>query len=87
MNAEQIMNIFADTAYIRVGGRPAEKKAADYLCQRLAAWGLEAAHEPFEVPLGDIEEATLTIDGEDIPCKGYMCPVTQSCPTRSFTIS
>lgn len=73
MNAEQIMNIFADTAYIRVGGRPTEKKAADYLCQRLAAWGLEAAQEPFEVPLGDIEEATLTIDGEDIPCKGYMC--------------
>ena len=73
MNAEQIMNIFADTAYIRVGGRPAEKEAADYLCQRLAAWGLEAAQEPFEVPLGDIEEATLTIDGEDIPCKGYMC--------------
>lgn len=73
MNAEQIMNIFADTAYIRVGGRPAEKKAADYLCQRLAAWGLEAAQEPFEVPLGDIEEAILTIDGEDIPCKGYMC--------------
>lgn len=73
MNAEQIMNIFADTAHIRVGGRPAEKKAADYLCQRLAAWGLEAAQEPFEVPLGDIEEATLTIDGEDIPCKGYMC--------------
>lgn len=73
MNAEQIMNIFADTAYIRVGGRPTEKKAADYLCQRLAAWGLEAAQEPFEVPLGGIEEATLTIDGEDIPCKGYMC--------------
>lgn len=73
MNAEQIMNIFADTAYIRVGGRPTEKKAADYLCQRLAVWGLEAAQEPFEVPLGDIEEATLTIDGEDIPCKGYMC--------------
>ena len=73
MNAEQIMNIYADTAYIRVGGRPAEKKSADYLCQRLAAWGLEAAQEPFEVPLGDIEEATLTIDGENIPCKGYMC--------------
>ena len=73
MNAEQIMNIFADTAYIRVGGRPAEKKTADYLCRRLAAWGLEAVQEPFEVPLGDIEEAALTVDGEDIPCKGYMC--------------
>ena len=73
MNAEKIMQIFADTAYIRVGGREAEKKCAEYIRERVAAFGLEAHEEPFEVPLGDIEEASFTADGVSIPCKGYMC--------------
>ena len=73
MNAEKIMQIFADTAYIRVGGREAEKKCAGYIRERVAAFGLEAHEEPFEVPLGDIEEASFTADGVSIPCKGYMC--------------
>lgn len=73
MNAENIMKVFSDTAYIRVGGRPEEKKAAEYLRQQVAEFGLEAALEPFDVPLGDIEEAMLLVDGVNIPCKGYMC--------------
>ena len=73
MNAEKIMQIFADTAYIRVGGREAEKKCARYIRERVAQFGLEAHEEPFEVPLGDIEEAFFTADGVSIPCKGYMC--------------
>lgn len=73
MNAEKIMKVFSDTAYIRVGGRPEEKKAAEYLRQQVVKFGLEAALEPFDVPLGDIEEAMLLVDGVSIPCKGYMC--------------
>lgn len=73
MNAENIMKVFSDTAYIRVGGRPEEKKAAEYLRRRVVEFGLEAALEPFDVPLGDIEEAMLLVDGVSIPCKGYMC--------------
>lgn len=73
MNAENIMKVFSDTAYIRVGGRPEEKKAAEYLRQQVVEFGLEAALEPFDVPLGDIEEAMLLVDGVNIPCKGYMC--------------
>lgn len=73
MNAENIMKVFSDTAYIRVGGRPEEKKAAEYLRQQVVEFGLEAALEPFNVPLGDIEEAMLLVDGVSIPCKGYMC--------------
>ena len=73
MNAENIMKIFSDTAYIRVGGRPEEKKAAEYLQQQVAGFGMEATLEPFDVPLGDIEEAVFTADGISIPCKGYMC--------------
>lgn len=73
MNAENIMKVFSDMAYIRVGGRPGEKKAAEYLRRQVAEFGLEAALEPFDVPLGDIEEAMLLVDGVSIPCKGYMC--------------
>lgn len=73
MNAEKIMQIFADTAYIRVGGREAEKKCAGYIRERVAQFGLEAHEETFEVPLGNIEEASFTADGVSIPCKGYMC--------------
>ena len=73
MNSQQIMRIFEDTAYIRMGGRPEEKKTADYLVRKLEELGLKAAVESFEVPLGDVEEAVLLADGEPIPCKGYMC--------------
>ena len=40
MNAENIMKVFSDTAYIRVGGRPEEKKAAEYLRQQVVEFGL-----------------------------------------------
>ena len=73
MNSQQIMRIFEDTAYVRMGGRPEEKKTADYLCQKVAELGLEASVEPFEVPMGDLEEAFFQADGVSIPCKGYMC--------------
>ena len=48
MNAENIMKVFSDTAYIRVGGRPEEKKAAEYLRQQVAQFGLEAV--PWKLP-------------------------------------
>lgn len=73
MNAEKIMKIFSDTAYVRMGGRPEEKKAADYICRCVAEFGKQAALEPFEVPMGDIQEAVFAADGVEIPCKGYMC--------------
>ena len=73
MNSQQIMRIFEDTAYVRMGGRPEEKKTAEYLCQKVAELGLEASVEPFEVPMGDLEEAFFQADGVSIPCKGYMC--------------
>lgn len=73
MNAEKIMKIFSDTAYVRMGGRPEEKKAADYICRCVAEFGKQAVLEPFEVPMGDIQEAVFAADGVEIPCKGYMC--------------
>lgn len=73
MNFQQIMDIFSDTAYLRMGGRPEGKKTAEYLRQKAAGLGLKASVESFEVPLGDMEEAVFQADGVRIPCKGYMC--------------
>ncbi|MGM9604183.1 MAG: M28 family metallopeptidase [Faecousia sp.] len=73
MNSQQIMDIFSDTAFIRMGGRPEEKKTAEYLCQKVAQFGLQASIESFEVPMGDVEEAVFQADGVRVPCRGYMC--------------
>ena len=73
MNPKQIMQIFADTAYVRMGGSPEELKAAQYLKDRCADMGLEATIEPFEVDMATMEEAVFLADGVEIPCKGYFC--------------
>ena len=73
MNSRKIMDIFKDTAYVRMGGRPEEKQTADYLCGKLSAMGLAPEQEPFQVPMGDMEEAVFLADGVSIPCKGYLC--------------
>ena len=73
MNAEQIMKIFEETAYVRMGGSSEELRCAEYLkacCEKL---GLEARIESFPVPMADIQTAVLTVDGQEIPCKGYLC--------------
>ena len=71
MDAKQIMNIFRDTAYVRMGGSMEELKAAEYLQGKCAELGLAAEIVPFDVDMATIQEAKLFIDGEEIPCKGY----------------
>ena len=71
MDAKQVMKILEDTAYIRMGGSDEELRAAQYLCDQCAQWGLTANIEPFAVDMATIEQATLTVDGQEIPCKGY----------------
>ena len=73
MNAKQIMKIFEDTAYVRMGGSPEELKAAEYLKACCADLGLEAKIESFPVDMATLEEAKLLIDGQEITCKGYFC--------------
>lgn len=73
MNALEIMNIFRDTAYIRTGGSPEEEKTARYLRDQLAAKGLNAQIQPFPVPMANLQETELLVDGVSIPCKGYLC--------------
>ena len=73
MDAKQIMKIFADTAYVRMGGSVEEYKTAEYLQGCCAALGLKAQIEGFEVDMAVIQEAVLEADGTIIPCKGYLC--------------
>ena len=71
MDPKKIMQIFADTAYVRMGGSDAERKSAEYLKQCCAEMGLEAAIEAFPVDMAKMEQAVLLADGVEIPCKGY----------------
>ena len=73
MNAEQIMKIFADTAYIRTGGSPEELRTAQYLQDKIAGLGLKAEIVPFDVPMSRIQEAVLQVGGVEVTCKGYLC--------------
>ncbi len=72
MNAAQIMKIFEDTAYVRMGGSAEELKAAQYLAGLVEKMGLKAEIRPFEVPMATLQEAELLVDGESITCKGYL---------------
>ena len=73
MDAKRIMDIFRDTAYVRMGGSPEERKTAEYLMEQLSRLGLEAQLQEFPVPMAEIQEAVLLADGKTIPCKGYLC--------------
>jgi len=65
MKAELIERIFADTAYVRMGGSDEELRTANYLVQVSKELGLDARIEDFEVDMATIQQATLTVDGKD----------------------
>ena len=71
MNANEIMKILEDTAYVRMGGSDEELRCAEYLQAKCRDLGLEATIEAFDVDMADIQEAVLEMDGISIPCKGY----------------
>lgn len=66
-----IMKIFQDTAYVRMGGTAEELRCAQYLQSLCTEMGKEATIEEFDVQMAEIQEATLVVDGKQIPCKGY----------------
>lgn len=71
MNASEIMKIFDDTAYIRMGGTAEEKRSAEYLKACCEKMGGTAYLEPFQVQMATLQEAVFEADGVKIPCKGY----------------
>ncbi len=73
MDAGQIMKIFEETAYSRMGGSPEELRCAEYIGRYCESMGLTPVLEPFGVDMARMECAELLADGESIPCKGYLC--------------
>lgn len=73
MKPNEIMDIFRDTAYVRMGGSPEELKTARYLQERVEKLGLSAVLDPFPVDMADMEEAVFLADGEPVTCRGYLC--------------
>ena len=70
MNNQEIMKIFEDTAYVRMGGTAEELRSAEYLktyCEKLGETWLES----FQVQMATMQEAVFEADGVSIPCKGY----------------
>ena len=72
MNIQKINQIFADTAYVRMGGSAEELKCAEYLAGLCAEFGGKAELQSFPVGMAKIKEARLFADGVEIPCKGYL---------------
>ena len=71
MDANRIMQILKETAYVRTGGSPEELQCARYLQACCAELGLQARLEPFPVEMGSVQRAELWCDGVSLPCTGY----------------
>lgn len=73
MTKEEILQIFADTAYVRTGGSGEEERCANYLVEKCAGMGLAAAIETFPVETATVRRERLTVDGREVTGKGYLC--------------
>ena len=73
MKTNDIMKIFEETAYVRTGGSAEELRCAQYIQEKCAQMGVNAQIVPFEVDMANIHKAVLLVDGQEIPCKGYLC--------------
>ena len=72
MTGKDIMKIFEETAYVRMGGTDAELRAAKYLADCCSKLGLTATIEDFPVDMANLQEAVFEADGVSVPCKGYL---------------
>ena len=70
---EEMMHILKDMAHVRISGTKEEADCAIYLQECCKKMGFETCLEAFQVEMCDIHEAVLTVDGKEIPCKGYRC--------------
>ncbi|MBR3382375.1 MAG: Zn-dependent exopeptidase M28 [Clostridia bacterium] len=66
-----LMRIFSDTDYVHRSGTPEEQRAAEYLKARCEALGVPARIEGFRVPMAEMRGAKVTVDGREIPCRGF----------------
>lgn len=73
MTNKQLEQIFIDTDFVHWSGSKEELKVAEYLKKQCEDMGVSASLEEFEVPVATVEEAHLFADGEEIPCKAFLC--------------
>ncbi len=71
MNTQTIEQILADLAHPRTAGSDEERRCAEYLIAACARLGLTARIEEFPLPMHEIREARLQVDGKSILCHGY----------------
>ena len=72
MNPKIIQTMIDQTAFVHMGGTEEELKVAHYLQDKCKEFGFETSLEPFAVPMATIRSVKLTVDGKEIPCKGYL---------------
>lgn len=56
------------TDFVHTSGTKEELQVAEYLKEQCETLGAKTYMEAFRVPMGDIEEAHLYADGEEIEC-------------------
>lgn len=68
-----LKKLFEDTDFVHVGGTEKELEVAEYLKAECEKLGVAAHLESFRVSMGDMEEAHVYADGEEVTCKGVLC--------------
>lgn len=68
-----LQKIFDDTDFVHTSGTKEELQVAEYLKAQCETLGAKTHMEAFRVPMGDIEEAHLYADGEEIKCRPCQC--------------
>ena len=68
-----LRSIFENTDFVHASGTKEELQAAEYLKGQCEQLGVKAWIEDFRVAMGDIEEAHLYADSEEIECRAFTC--------------
>lgn len=68
-----LQKIFDETDFVHTSGTKEELQVAEYLKAQCEALGALAEIESFPVAMGEIEEAHLYADGQELTCKAFHC--------------
>ena len=71
MNELEVKELLEKASFTRTGGSAEELRCAEIFVEECKKRGYEAHIEDFRVQMADIEECSITADGEEIKCLGY----------------
>ena len=71
--AMNLQQIFDNTDFVHASGTKEELQVAEYLKMQCEKAGVTARLEGFRVAMGEIEDAHLYADGEELTCKAFTC--------------